>query len=365
MQNVLSALRKIQGIEARNKEFFENLALEIILEFPEFHVVKEAIEAGTLKIDQKLAGAELQNATTDAEQRLTEANEEETAQEISDKAELTEEERGEIELAKEIMGEDEIKIKRSFANALTQGTALDKMYLFKYVKTKLDEVNADLYPNYGLACSIVQILYYIMPPNIEGAARDQGGMGSEEVYDEGDGVYVIKARGVIFPFLVHEIVKGIQEWNSYMDETRDASSQDTLESETDDINYSQGLVAEIIKLIPDNFLKYRLPIEQGLLRLPIDELKEMLQGGAKGQNIVRGIIQDILLDKILTMTPDHLNKFQRQIREKLSKLKLNDLEEILNKNYEKLIAIYDELNPQNDEYQDSGSYEEGDEEPLV
>jgi hypothetical protein len=138
-----------------------------------------------------------------------------------------------------------------------------------------------------------------------------------------------------------------------------------LESETDDINYSQGLVAEIIKLIPDNFLKYRLPIEQGLLRLPIDELKEMLQGGAKGQNIVRGIIQDILLDKILTMTPDHLNKFQRQIREKLSKLKLNDLEEILNKNYEKLIAIYDELNPQNDEYQDSGSYDEGDEEPLV
>jgi hypothetical protein len=288
MRAVLNAIQTIQQIESQHKRFFENLALQCVLELDEYQVVKELLEDQKIIFDVRLDYGDLGNAITDAQkaQEQEESNEEK----VENDNKLTPNEKANMKIAMEFMGDDEIKMRKAFANALTQGDALDKMYLFNIVSERLNEINPQLINQYGIASSIVQFLYYMMPKGIEGGAAGNA-MGSEEVSDTGDGIYKIKARGVIFPFLVHEIIKGINDYLNYTPETR--YEKRTLEDETKDINYGQALVSRILRLIPTDKMKYRFSIQQRLLEMEVDELKEILKGGTQAQQKINEIISEI------------------------------------------------------------------------
>ena len=290
MGQVVMAIKKTQAIEAKNVRFFENLALETVLELPEFKWVKQAYEDDEISFDVKLGVGELQNAISQSE----EAAEEDEPQEDGG---LSDVEQANIDIAQELMGDTEIKLRRKLANALTQGNAVNKMYLFNVVKEKLDAVNPDLVNLYGLVTSIVQVLYYAMPPGIEGAAAGGGNpeaaLGSEEVTDEGDGKYRIKARGQTFPYLVHEIVKGIGEYLSLTPETKGEMRKDHLEGETQDIISGPELYKKLMGLIPSDKTDLYPAIKQRILSLDIPHIKEIFANGGKGRAVINKIIQDI------------------------------------------------------------------------
>ena len=133
------------------------------------------------------------------------------------------------------------------------------------VRDQIDELNPELADMYGIASSIVQVLYYYAPPGIEGQAAQntQSALGSAEAEpegrgEEGHGKYTIKARAMIFPFLVHEIIKGIMQWyNQHMDELRNVQRTSTLEEEGRKMREAQALVKKVIDLIPNQFVKHK------------------------------------------------------------------------------------------------------------
>jgi hypothetical protein len=390
-QIVQTSLGKILRKESANKEFFEELAKRVVLELPKYKPVVEAIEYGELILDAQLTTGDLSKVVKEAdlqdimdEHEIVPAQSEEgeeienaAAEEIGDEEpeeekedggivggeHLTKEERNEIILAMNLMGEDEIKIKAELANAMTRGTSLKAMELYKFVDQELNRVDRDLIKEYGIVSTIVLFLYYKQEPGIEGqaAGTQDSALGSAEVKDEeNNGVYTIKARGVIFPFLVHEIVKGIEKWNNYIKELRNAEKHQTIEGETDTFMYSPELVTMLNTAIPQDFQDYHLEVQRNLLKQPVDDLKEAFRSQQTLNALVREILKDILIKDVLKMTPEHLENSKRQIWQKLNHLTNEQLKGILEGNHDPLVAIYDELNPQQNSW-DSGDNNFGEE----
>jgi hypothetical protein len=121
---------------------------------------------------------------------------------------------------------------RHLANAITQGEAKKGHYYFQdpSIKSQIDRKDARLSELYGKLMAMLDISYFTMEDFIEMATQTgQGVAGSvnlqdaddeEEEDDENGGMEQedddapdtkIVAQGIIFPILVHEIIKGIEE----------------------------------------------------------------------------------------------------------------------------------------------------------
>lgn len=300
----LDLLNKIKRIESTNKEKLENLAVKLVLNLDEMLPIRDAIKDGVLKIDAKIteSGGELQNAITDLEAKVREAEQkDEEGEPVVEGEGLTEEEKLNIALAMNIMGEEEIKERKSFADILKFGEAFNHLYSYNLVKDQLDEINPDLANMYGMVSAIVQVMYYYAPQGIEGMAKDVQGaaMGSaeteseEERGEEGEGKYTIKARAMTFSFLIHEIVKGVMQYTTMMDELRNVEKTASLEDETRKARFAQEQVKQILELIPSGFVKHKYYIYQQLMALPIENLKEVQAGGGRARSIVNQIVKDM------------------------------------------------------------------------
>jgi len=116
---------------------------------------------------------------------------------------------------------------RNIANAITQGEAKKGHYYFQEpsIKSEIDRKNPTLSELYGKLMAMLDISYFTMEDFIEIATQTgQGVAGSvnlEDADEEGEDGGMgddddapdtkIVAQGVIFPILVHEIIKGIEE----------------------------------------------------------------------------------------------------------------------------------------------------------
>jgi hypothetical protein len=300
----LDLLNKIKRIEINNREKLEKLAVDLVLNLDEMKPVKDAINDGVLKIDAKItdAGGELENAITDLESKVKEAElKDEEGEPVIEDEGLTEEEKLNIALAMNIMGEEEIKERKSFADILKYGESFNHLYSYNLVRDQLDEINPDLANMYGIVSAIVQVMYYYAPAGIEGMVKSTPGaaLGSAETEAEegrgegGEGVYTIKARAMTFSFLVHEIVKGISQYFIYREELRNVEKTTSLEDETRKARFAQEQVKQILELIPAPFVKHKYYIYQQLLDLPIEDLKEVQAGGGRARSIVSKIVKDM------------------------------------------------------------------------
>lgn len=301
-RQIIQILNRILRIESNHKERLERLAVETVLNLPEMKVEKDLVEKGILKIDAKIGSGELQRAITDMEVVEREAElQDEQGNPVIEGDNLTDAEKTNIALAMDIMGAEEIKQRKSFADAIKYGESFNHLYSYNLVRDQIDELNPELADMYGIASSIVQVLYYYQPPGGEGEAAQSAdtALGSAEAEpegrsEEGYGKYTIKARAMAFPFLVHEIIKGLMQWNNQnMDELRNVQKTSTLEDESRKMRYAQALVKRVLDLIPDPFVKHKSLIYQEIIGLPIEDMKEIEKGGPKSREIINDIINDI------------------------------------------------------------------------
>lgn len=183
-------LDQIKGFERGNEKYLEGLALETVLNLPEFAQAKEAAEAGELIINVKLT-------------------------DIVDMVGLQEEVKEEINLnlpefendfEMQAADLDEENIKRRFINTMIQGAAQSKMYLFETLEDRLTELNESAVILYGMLLSTGNFGYWVTGE----MSQVSGGEESVEIDEDGNGV--INAKAVVFPLLIHEIVKGLTEW---------------------------------------------------------------------------------------------------------------------------------------------------------
>ena len=213
-QEMMRKLPNIMRIESAHREELEQLAIDASLEESEVPVDWYKIEAYLNREPIDTSNFRMKpEDDEDEEEEKDEENELEIPSfEIED---LTKDEIFELE-----------KHKRNIINAIIQGAAKKGHYIFQKpdIKARLDEIDPSLYRDYLGIMAINDFLYFTMEQMIEmmsqtgqGVAgkveldsNDEDGEDGEEEGEENPDT-VIKAFGMIFPILCHEIIKGLEE----------------------------------------------------------------------------------------------------------------------------------------------------------
>jgi len=267
----MGALEQVMNVEAEHKQELEQLAIKVVLDLPEFSLFKEQYENGTLKLDVQLGPGELGDAIT-----------------MDDIAEEMEENQEDIvdEIAMEIAEDPEKKLKRAFHNFITQGNALHKSYLYNMVNEELENIDETLPTKYGLIMAISHLMYYSTPYMSGQMLKGIPAAGSEEVDGE-----EIKIRGLIFPVLVHELVKGLFDFLG-QDISPETHRDETLEDEYMQLMSGPGLFQKLYTVIPQNKVQLFPIIYRLLLQRDIDEIKAVISNSPEGKNIIDGLVID-------------------------------------------------------------------------
>jgi hypothetical protein len=275
----IKALNDIKRAESGMKQQLEKIAVDVVLDLPENKFIKKLVEDEDIIIDAKLGNADLTKAVT------TDEMDEEMPNGLTVAENLN------IQLNTMLGDKTEGKLRRTLANYMTQGDAVNKLFLFNNVSDKLDELSPNLSKKYGVLAAITQIGYYLTPDfPITSDIVNMAAVGSEQVIPTGE-KYTIKARAMTFPYLVHELVKGIGDYISM-----DVASQEELDTETMDDEIKQimagpALELKLRKLIPADKIEYLPIIKKLFYKLPIETIRDILLGGMKGQNYMNDLVK--------------------------------------------------------------------------
>jgi hypothetical protein len=123
---------------------------------------------------------------------------------------------GEVSIDEMPETEETEKAKRRIINGITQGASIRGAFGFMLFKEYLDAINPALVEKYNEILKMAFGIYddenaiAMMLAALAQGQKMQGGE-SEMEYDEENEQFVIKAKAICFPMLVHEIVKGLYE----------------------------------------------------------------------------------------------------------------------------------------------------------
>jgi len=123
---------------------------------------------------------------------------------------------GEVSIDEMPETEETEKAKRRIINGITQGASIRGAFGFMLFKEYIDAINPALVEKYNEILKMVFGIYddenaiAMMLAALAQGQKMQGGE-SEMEYDEENEQFVIKAKAICFPMLVHEIVKGLYE----------------------------------------------------------------------------------------------------------------------------------------------------------
>jgi len=270
MSEMMNATYDVMRRESRHKEELKELAKKVSFDETEF-------DESWVNLEMYLNDTPIDVSNFRYEPEEEEDEDEEEKQNMSfpsfDIEDLTPQEELELE-----------KHKRNIINALVQGAAKKGHYVFRKpeVKEELDSIDPQLYPLYNKIMSINDFFYFTMEQMIEmmsqtgqgvaGKVELDGGGDDEEGGEEGgqeSADTTIKAYGMIFPILCHEIIKGIKGVNArhgYPQDTEMAQKvlgqTDLLSNEPMQLRIGPG-VQELLRMaMPDAIFK---PENKGLI----------------------------------------------------------------------------------------------------
>jgi len=287
---VYQKIPQIISIESRHKDALEKLSIDASVDeaqIPkdwfviESYLNREPIDTSNFRL---------------AAEELKEENEEE-AKELMIKAgfnidELTPKEILELE-----------KDKRNIINAIIQGTAKKGHFLFQKpeVKAKLDEIDPRLYQMYLEIMALNDFMYFTMDDMVDMMSNTGQGVAAMVELDDADGEdggegeggeesadTVIRAYGLMFPMLCHEILKGIEEAKGRYGlpedpETREKvmGQTDTLPMEAWTLRIGPQVVEKIRFALPDEMFDEENKglinwFQMELYKLPAEEFLEIV-----------------------------------------------------------------------------------------
>lgn len=151
--------------------------------------------------------------------------------------------------------------KRRLINGITQGASIRGTKAYYFFRDVLDEMDPNLIEKYNILLDNAYGIYdddnaiAMMLAMLAQGEGNQGGE-SEADWDQEAGTMTITARAVVFPILVHEIIKGLYELISAHGFSRDAERNkrlalqvDKVGNEPEDIRYGKFIYDAINKLI--------------------------------------------------------------------------------------------------------------------
>lgn len=265
-------------IEAEHTQELEQLAVQAVLNVPEYKLAKEAVDAGQLKIEAHLGKPDTSDINLEPEEEPEEFQVPEIKQEID--AEMH---------------------KRRFMNVMTQGAAVSQNYLFKSVAPDLERIDTQLPRIYGQIMSGAEMAYWVLPEEMQKAAMGggEGAAGKARFEMNEDGTCTVHATGLIWPVLVQEIVKGLMEFIAY-DEDADPETRKQVSGQTDnlsnelwDINLGPAVWRQFMRQVGDE--KELMPyVHRALGALSAEQFSTIAHAIMQGRPEGKKFIQDTI-----------------------------------------------------------------------
>jgi len=281
---VMQALGRIQQTEAEHRPELEHLAVETVLRMDEFKSLRRALEQGNLKIDAKLQPQlEIQGTA------------------FSDEPQEEPEEMEIPQIRQEI---DQAIHKRNFVNALIQGAALTNNYAWSYhSRDELSQIDPDLLRDYGKLMSATEVGYWVQGEEAVRQAMQAGGeqaqVGDARLKSNPDGSVTVQARGVAFPILVQELIKGLMEYLSFDDEedpeTRKLvhSKSDFIDAETIQMMLGPSLWKEFLDAVGGDAREVVPHVYDHIVRMPTTEFNQLMRGLVDGDPAAKRQMHDL------------------------------------------------------------------------
>jgi hypothetical protein len=299
---LMGAVQKAKSIESNNEGFLEQLAVDLVKK--ELSIPDDAFQ-----YDVELTSMPGQIDTSKMISEPEELDDEEVQQQFGVDSDEAEDDLENFMAAFEKF--DMEKAKRRFINSLIQGASKKGHYMFHLVEEQLNTINPELINLYGVLMSINDLLYWIMPDQMvmNAAGSGEGVQGSEEIDDTTDPP-TIRAKGLFFPVLVHELIKGVYEvlgTQGLPDDPRAAEmvmgQTDTLPYEVWDLRLGPVIWRKFTEAYPEKLYDDDMREIQNYLfsrfsALSTDEFFEVarliLSGSPQGKKILERMVNDII-----------------------------------------------------------------------
>lgn len=296
--SMMSSMNDVLQFESQNKEFLENLAVELVKK-------EMSIPENAIQFDAKLVPI-----GSIGDEGFQKQSENPSDEEIEQQFGIDSEEAGEDleQFVNAFEAFDDEVAKRRLLNAMVQGSSKKGHYMFELVNNKLNELDPTIIRKYGILMSVNDILYWLFPDEMMMSGGGGGFAGKEEVSKETDPP-TVKARGVFFPVLVHELIKGVMDilaTKGLPDDPRSAEMvmgvADTLPAEIWDLRFGPIIWEKFIQSYPDRlFDEDKIHLQNYLFSrfsaLSTDEffklMKMILKGDQMGKTILERMVSDI------------------------------------------------------------------------
>lgn len=282
---LMQAHNDVVRIERNHRRDLENLAIELVK--AEF-----GLEEGEIEFDAKIVGM----GEIDTDDFNVDGGDDNFS---GDDLNLN----TEVEIFNDVEKLNLERSKKRLINSIIQGASKKGHYMYHMVTDKLGEITGDptLINKYGVLMSINDINYWqfsdeMINSNIKSSVA---GKESVEPGDE-DNPHKVIARGINFPVLVHELIKGTLEvvgMAGQSDIESDVSDmEDSLKKETWDLRLGPSIWNRLRSQFPEEILvdesKKRLQMFMlnSIFKLPAKEflvfMKEVLVGTQKGKELM-------------------------------------------------------------------------------
>jgi hypothetical protein len=298
MGMAMGGIQQIAMIESRNKEYLENLAVNLVKK-------EMGIPQGALQFDAKL----VHGGMSAAQGMRTEPQEPEK-EDIEDAFKESEEHSEDLLNFVDAFEQFNLeKAKRRFINSLIQGAAFKGGHMYVLVADEINRLDPRLLNLYGVTQSLMEHLYWVYP-DMEGMAGSGGGqMGQSEVDEETDPP-TVKARAGTFPLLIHELVKGVYEvfgTHGLPDDPRQQemvmNAEDTLPAEIWDSRLGPVFWEKFVATYPMELFEDDMKHIQHYLFMRFSKLdaqeffkiaKLILQGDPRGNQFIQRMVDEIV-----------------------------------------------------------------------
>jgi hypothetical protein len=291
---LMNAHNTVVQVERNHREQLEQLAVELVMK-------EMGIPEGAIEYDAKIVGM--------GEIDMSDFEHDNEDEENPEQVDIE----NEIEIFNNVQNLDLEKAKRRMINSIIQGASKKGHYMFHLVPERLEQItgNPNILNLYGTLMSINDINYWqISDELIKGLGGSSAGKESVERPEDEEGTAKVVARGINFPVLVHELIKGTLELFAIQGRPENdegfedvESTEDTLEKEMWDLRLGPAIWDRIRNQFPEDVLTDENKVElQNYLLVEIFKLpakkflvlvKELLSGSDRGKRMMNELMDGI------------------------------------------------------------------------
>lgn len=199
-----------------------------------------------------------------------------------------------------VTAKDEV-YKRRFINAMIQGAAKKTNHMFHMVDEELMKLDPRLPNKYSKMMAAADYMYYIVP-EMDNAVS--GGVVRVQFPTESNPKAIIYAQAMVFPVLIHELVKGVMELISGHGLPKNKrigeyviNKADFLAAELWDMRLGPAIWEQFTEAVGGDDFNLKHQVYAELVSLPVKEfntkMREIMAGTKEGKKIVKKIVDEV------------------------------------------------------------------------